>query len=118
MNGANIIMEGFMSCCLPCLTFGKTQARLQDPTLQNYSSINADVGTPEYDGSSFADAQELYSAQSLASYPSDTSNGSFRQFGAAKCVRDLESKVPAAETAVPHFGAGAVHWFKRRKKQS
>ncbi|KAJ9363473.1 PLAC8 family-domain-containing protein [Paecilomyces variotii] len=32
----------FMSSCLPCLTFGKTQARLQDPTLQNYSSINAD----------------------------------------------------------------------------
>ncbi|KAJ6031009.1 PLAC8-domain-containing protein [Penicillium herquei] len=31
------------SCCLPCLTFGKTQARLQDPKLENYSSCNGDV---------------------------------------------------------------------------
>ncbi|KAL2844516.1 PLAC8 family protein [Aspergillus pseudoustus] len=31
-----------LTCCLPCLTFGKTQARSQDPTLQNYSSINSE----------------------------------------------------------------------------
>jgi hypothetical protein len=43
---ADLISKGFTSCCLPCLTFGKTQARVQDPTLQNYSSINSEVGTP------------------------------------------------------------------------
>ncbi|KAF4153346.1 hypothetical protein CNMCM6936_000596 [Aspergillus lentulus] len=32
----------FTSWCLPCFTFGKTQARVQDPTLQNYSSINSE----------------------------------------------------------------------------
>ncbi|KAH1436944.1 hypothetical protein KXX32_004382, partial [Aspergillus fumigatus] len=32
----------FTSCCLPCITFGRTQARVQDPTLQNYSSINSE----------------------------------------------------------------------------
>ncbi|KAJ0418671.1 PLAC8-domain-containing protein [Aspergillus carlsbadensis] len=31
-----------LTCCLPCLTFGKTQARLQDPTLQSHSSINSE----------------------------------------------------------------------------
>ncbi|CEN62752.1 Putative DUF614 domain protein (AFU_orthologue; AFUA_5G00975) [Aspergillus calidoustus] len=32
----------FLTCCLPCLTFGKTQARLRDPTLQTYDSINSE----------------------------------------------------------------------------
>ncbi|KAL2012226.1 hypothetical protein VTN00DRAFT_4944 [Thermoascus crustaceus] len=35
-------IKGFATCCLPCLTFGKTQARIQDPSLQNYSSINSE----------------------------------------------------------------------------
>ncbi|PYH81059.1 PLAC8-domain-containing protein [Aspergillus uvarum CBS 121591] len=30
------------SCCLPCLAFGKTQARVQDPKLEGYSSVNGD----------------------------------------------------------------------------
>ncbi|PYH80644.1 hypothetical protein BO82DRAFT_355362 [Aspergillus uvarum CBS 121591] len=30
------------SWCLPCLTFGKTQARIHDPTLQNFSHINTE----------------------------------------------------------------------------
>ncbi|PYI01885.1 PLAC8-domain-containing protein [Aspergillus sclerotiicarbonarius CBS 121057] len=30
------------SCCLPGLTFGKTQARLQNPKLENYSSCNGE----------------------------------------------------------------------------
>ncbi|GKZ25423.1 hypothetical protein AbraIFM66951_000633 [Aspergillus brasiliensis] len=32
----------FTSCCLPCLAFGKTQARLRDSTLQSYDPINGD----------------------------------------------------------------------------
>ncbi|KAJ5088387.1 hypothetical protein N7456_012003 [Penicillium angulare] len=28
------------SCCLPCLTYGKTQNRIQDPSLGNYSYLN------------------------------------------------------------------------------
>ncbi|KAL4976889.1 PLAC8 family-domain-containing protein [Aspergillus desertorum] len=32
----------FLTCCLPCLTFGRTQARAQDPTLRSYSSINSE----------------------------------------------------------------------------
>ncbi|KAB8212839.1 hypothetical protein BDV33DRAFT_104026 [Aspergillus novoparasiticus] len=31
-----------MSCCLPCLTFGKTQARNRDATLNSFSYCNAD----------------------------------------------------------------------------
>ncbi|KAK1147066.1 hypothetical protein N8T08_001805 [Aspergillus melleus] len=30
------------SCCLPCLTFGKTQSRLQNPKLEGYSAINGE----------------------------------------------------------------------------
>ncbi|PYI31231.1 PLAC8-domain-containing protein [Aspergillus indologenus CBS 114.80] len=30
------------SWCLPCLTFGKTQARIHDPTLQNFSYVNTE----------------------------------------------------------------------------
>ncbi|KAJ6047561.1 PLAC8 family-domain-containing protein [Penicillium canescens] len=33
-----------MSCCLPCLTFGKTQARVKNPTLSNFSYCNSDCG--------------------------------------------------------------------------
>ncbi|KAK1140290.1 hypothetical protein N8T08_010493 [Aspergillus melleus] len=31
----------FTSFCLPCLTYGKTQSRIRDPSLQTYSSINS-----------------------------------------------------------------------------
>ncbi|KAL5362417.1 PLAC8 family-domain-containing protein [Aspergillus floccosus] len=30
------------SCCLPCLTFGKTQARLRDPSLKEFHYFNFD----------------------------------------------------------------------------
>ncbi|PWY78025.1 hypothetical protein BO94DRAFT_603756 [Aspergillus sclerotioniger CBS 115572] len=30
------------SCCIPGLTFGKMQARLRNPTLENYSSCNGE----------------------------------------------------------------------------
>ncbi|KAL4810612.1 PLAC8 family-domain-containing protein [Aspergillus unguis] len=29
-------------CCLPCLTFGKTQARMNDPQLRSFSYLNFD----------------------------------------------------------------------------
>ncbi|KAL4789260.1 PLAC8 family-domain-containing protein [Aspergillus venezuelensis] len=32
----------FTSCCLPCLTFGKTQARLRDPALKDFNYCNFD----------------------------------------------------------------------------
>ncbi|KAJ5792829.1 uncharacterized protein N7503_008807 [Penicillium pulvis] len=31
----------FKTCCLPCLTYGKTQARIRDPSLQSFSQINS-----------------------------------------------------------------------------
>ncbi|PLB52227.1 PLAC8-domain-containing protein [Aspergillus steynii IBT 23096] len=30
------------SCCLPCLTFGKTQARVKNPTLESFSYVNSE----------------------------------------------------------------------------
>ena len=38
---------GLMSWCLPCLTFGKTQARNHDATLNGFSYCNADVSQSE-----------------------------------------------------------------------
>lgn len=35
-----------MAWCCPCFLFGKTQARLEDPTLANYSPINDNVRLP------------------------------------------------------------------------
>ncbi|KAG9253214.1 PLAC8 family-domain-containing protein [Emericellopsis atlantica] len=31
-----------MSCCLPCITYGKTQTRMRDPSLRSYSALNGD----------------------------------------------------------------------------
>lgn len=33
----------FKSCCCPCFAFGKTQQRLEDPSLATYKSVNAPV---------------------------------------------------------------------------
>ncbi|CAG7921791.1 unnamed protein product [Penicillium olsonii] len=30
-----------MACCLPCLAYGKTQARVQDPSLRGFSYVNS-----------------------------------------------------------------------------
>jgi hypothetical protein len=34
---------GLMGWCCPCILFGKTQSRLEDPSLTNYSPINDNV---------------------------------------------------------------------------
>lgn len=34
----------FKSCCCPCFAFGKTQHRLEDPSLATYKSVNAPCG--------------------------------------------------------------------------
>ncbi|KAK2739726.1 hypothetical protein FQN55_009316 [Onygenales sp. PD_40] len=36
----NPIDSCLMGWCCPCVLFGKTQSRLEDPTLQNYSPVN------------------------------------------------------------------------------
>jgi len=36
-----------MACCLPCVAYGKTEARRRDPTLSNYSPVNGDVSLPK-----------------------------------------------------------------------
>ncbi|PYH92835.1 PLAC8-domain-containing protein [Aspergillus ellipticus CBS 707.79] len=37
---ASLCAPGLASCCLPCLTFGRTQSRLQNPRMDGYSAIN------------------------------------------------------------------------------
>ena len=37
---------GFFGCCLPWCLYGKTQSRLEDPALRNYSYFNSDVRPP------------------------------------------------------------------------
>ncbi|THC88747.1 hypothetical protein EYZ11_011811 [Aspergillus tanneri] len=32
----------FTACCCPCLLFGKTQSRMEDPALKEYSHMNGD----------------------------------------------------------------------------
>lgn len=34
---------GLTSCCLPCLTYGKTQSRRNDPSLRSFSYLNGPV---------------------------------------------------------------------------
>ncbi len=37
---------GLKTCCCPCIVFGKTQTRLEDPSLQSYNTVNATVRPP------------------------------------------------------------------------
>jgi hypothetical protein len=105
---ADLISKGFTSCCLPCLTFGKTQARVQDPTLQNYSSINSEVGAPKI--MQWLTRLTLACSAPFSPFsPSDTANGLFKRSGGVKCARSMELRVPVLETAVSPSGVDAVH---------
>jgi hypothetical protein len=37
------ITIGITACICPCFIFGKTQARLRDPTLRTYDPVNQEV---------------------------------------------------------------------------
>lgn len=37
-------LAGLFATFIPCFLFGKTQARLDNPTLQNFNYCNGDVG--------------------------------------------------------------------------
>lgn len=42
------ISSGLMGCCLPCITFGKTQARTRNPELSDFSHCNTQVSDEDY----------------------------------------------------------------------
>lgn len=109
---------GLMSWCLPCLTFGKTQARNHDATLNGFSYCNADVSQSETSNKKRTPADERYSARFSQVSASSTPIGSSRLSDAVRCVNATVSRAVVVGMAVRRFSVLVALWFRRRRRLS
>lgn len=76
-----ICIPGLIGCCFPYVTFGKTSARMKDPSLRNFSIFNGEVGSDSKLGIPKIPLTFIFSAFCGVVLVSDGSTGQFRLRG-------------------------------------
>ena len=108
------------------MTFGKTQARVKNPTLANFSYCNSDVcivnGHDLFQipvplkSVIFHANQRYYSAVCLLASVSSGHTGSCRRFAVTNCVNSLESRAIVAGIVVLFSVVLVVQLSKKKRK--
>lgn len=111
-----ICVSGLIGCCFPYVTFGKTSARMKDPSLRNFSIFNGEVGSDSIFGILKSPLTSVLSASCGVVLASGGSTGPFRLQGDRNWGNVLVSKVPAVETAWPCSSAPSVQSSRKKRR--